>query len=70
MDQMGPVPDCCAHEPAVDVVEFLVVCPVGLDIVDLKAYIGRYPVSVGGISRQGRMEEDYSQHLVHGASHR
>lgn len=50
MNQMGPVPDRCAHETAVYVVEFLIVCPIRLDVIDFKAYIGRYPVNVGGIS--------------------
>lgn len=67
MDQTGPVPDGGSHEPAVDVVEFLIVGPTRLDVVDLEAYIGRYPVRVGGVSRKGRMEEGYSQHRAHGA---
>lgn len=60
MHQMGPVPDSGSHKAAVNVVEFLIVCPVRLDVVDLKAYIGRYPMNVGGISRKGRMEKGYS----------
>ena len=50
MNQIGPISDSISHEAAVDVVEFLIICPIGLHIVDLKAYIGRYPMGVDGIS--------------------
>lgn len=49
-DQTRPILNSIAHEAAMDVVEFLMICPLCLYIVDLKAYIGRYPMSLGGIS--------------------
>ena len=53
-DQTRPVLDGVAHEAAVDVVEFLMVCPLRFHIVDLEAYIRWHPTSHSGISEKGR----------------
>ena len=53
-DQTRPVFDGVAHEAAVDVVEFLMICPLSFHIVDFKAYIRRHPTSHSGISEKGR----------------
>lgn len=55
-DQTRPIFDGVAHEAAVDVVEFLMVCPLGLHIVDLEAYIRRHPTSHSGVSEKGRYQ--------------
>ena len=49
-DQTRPVVNSSAHETAVNVVELSMICPICLHIVDLEAYIGRYPVIFGGFS--------------------
>ena len=47
---MGPISNRVSHEAAVDEVEFVMVRPICFDVVNLEAYVWRYPVSVGGIS--------------------
>ena len=53
-DQTRPVFDGVAHEAAVDIVEFLMVCPLGFHIVDLEAYVRRHPTSHSGVSEKGQ----------------
>ena len=53
-DQTRPVLNGVAHEAAVDVVEFLIICPLSFHIVDLEAYIRRYPTCHSGVSEKGR----------------
>lgn len=49
-DQTRPIVNSIAHKATVDVIEFLMIYPSFLHIIDLKAYIGRHPVSFGRIS--------------------
>ena len=53
-DQTRPVFDGVAHEAAVDIVELLMVCPLGFHIVDLEAYVRRHPTSHSGVSEKVR----------------
>ena len=51
-NQTRPIFDGVAHEAAVDVVELLMVCPLGFHIVDLEAYVRRHPTSHSDISER------------------
>ena len=48
--QTRPVANGRRHEAAVDIVEFLIISPSFLRVIDLEAYVWRYPRIVGGIS--------------------
>ncbi len=42
--QPGPVPDGPSHEATMNIVERLMVRPIGLRIVHLETHVGRYPI--------------------------
>lgn len=59
-DQTRPIFYSIAHKAAVDVVELPMVCPICLHVVDLKAYVGRYPM---GLNTLVDMDEAWRMNL-------
>lgn len=41
--QTSPVSDCRTHVATVDVVKWLVISPIGFDVVDFEVYVWWYP---------------------------
>ena len=45
-DEAGPIFYGDAHESTMNVVEFLMIGPIGLDIINLKTDVRRHPVAL------------------------